>query len=294
VPFADVKVLHGDTAVSPYGTGTYASRSAVIGGGAGILAGRAVREKALAIAAHMLEANADDLDLRDGQVYVKGVPRPALTLRDVAKAAYYGVKHIPRDMEPGLESTRFYDPYFGTTSNATHAAVVEVDPETGRVEIRKFVVIEDCGVVINPMVVEGQAHGGVAQGIGAALLEELVYDDEGQLLTGTLMDYLIPSAPEVPSIEVVHLATPSPTALGGFKGMGEGGTIGAPGALANAVADALAPFAVEITEMPMTPERIVRLVQAVREAAGAQLESGESRAEIPHGGLPGPAPLMHL
>jgi carbon-monoxide dehydrogenase large subunit len=265
VPFEDVKVLHGDTAVSPYGTGTYASRSAVIGGGAGILAGRAVREKALAIAAHMLEANVEDLDLRDGKIYVKGVPQPALTLRDVAKSAYYGVKHIPRDMEPGLESTRFYDPYFGTTSNATHAAVVEVDPETGRVEIRKFVVIEDCGVVINPMVVEGQAHGGVAQGIGAALLEELVYDGEGQLLTGTLMDYVIPSASEIPSIEVVHLETPSPTALGGFKGMGEGGTIGAPGALANAVADALAPFAVEITEMPMTPERILRLVQAARQ-----------------------------
>ena len=264
VPMEDVKVLHGDTGVSPYGTGTYASRSAVIGGGAGMLAGRAVRDKALAIAAHMLEANVEDLDLRDGSFYVKGVPQARLTLRDVAKSAYYGVKHIPRGMEPGLEATKFYDPYFGTTSNATHAAVVEVDPDTGHVHIRRFLVVEDCGVVINPMVVEGQAHGGVAQGIGAALLEELVYDAQGQLTTATLMDYLIPTASEVPNIEVAHLETPSPTALGGFKGMGEGGTIGAPGALANAVADALAPLGVEVRELPITPERIVRLVQAAR------------------------------
>jgi carbon-monoxide dehydrogenase large subunit len=167
-------------------------------------------------------------------------------------------------MEPGLEATRFYDPYFGTSSNATHAAVVEVDPETGLVTIRKFLVVEDCGVVINPNVVEGQAHGGVAQGIGAALLEEMVYDGEGQPTTGTLMDYLIPTASDVPNIQVEHLETPSPTALGGFKGMGEGGTIGAPAALANAVMDALTPFGVTIAVAPFTPERILHLVQEAR------------------------------
>jgi carbon-monoxide dehydrogenase large subunit len=267
VPLAAVRVLHGDTALSPYGTGTYASRSAVLGGGAAILAARAVREQAQRIAAHLLEADAADVVCRDGRLFVRGMPDRMVTFRDVATAAYSGRRRLPAGMEPGLEATRFYDPYFGTASNAAHAAVVEVDRETFAVRILRYVVVEDCGRIINPLIVEGQVHGGVAQGVGAALLEEMVYDERGQLLTGTLMDYLIPSAAEVPAMEVHHLETPSPTALGGFRGMGEGGTIGAPAALAGAVSDALAPLGVEVRELPITPHGLFALV---RQAAGSR------------------------
>jgi carbon-monoxide dehydrogenase large subunit len=260
----DVRVLHGDTGLSPHGTGTYASRSAVLGGGAAILAARAVRDKALAIAAHQLEASAGDLEITTGVIGVRGVPDRALTLAQVAAAAYAGTKRLPKGMEPGLEATRFYDPYFGTASNATHLAVVEVDPATCAVRVLRYVVVEDCGRIINPLIVEGQAIGGVVQGIGAALLEELVYAADGQLLTGTLMDYLVPTAGDVPAIEVHHVERPSPTTLGGFKGVGEGGTIGAPAAVANAVADALAPLGIEITELPVTGERLFRLLAARR------------------------------
>jgi carbon-monoxide dehydrogenase large subunit len=163
-------------------------------------------------------------------------------------------------MEPGLEATRFYDPYFGTASGATHLAVVEVERATGAVRVLRYVVVEDCGRIINPLIVEGQAIGGVVQGIGAALMEELVYGADGQLLTGTLVDYLVPTAAEAPRVEVHHVERPSPTTLGGFKGVGEGGTIGAPAAIANAVADALAPLGVAIRELPITPGRLFALL----------------------------------
>jgi len=263
---ADVRVVHGDTAASPSGTGTYASRSAVLGGGAAILAGRALREKIVAIAAHQLEASPEDVEIADGRLAVKGAGGRTVSLRDVAQAAYGGTRRLPKGMEPGLETTRFYDPYFGTASNATHLAVVEVDSATCEVSLRMLAVVEDCGRIINPLIVEGQTLGAVAQGVGAALLEELVYGPEGQLLTGSLMDYLIPTACEIPRIDVLHLARPSPTTLGGFKGAGEGGTIGAPAAIANAVADALAPLGVEISEMPITPTRLFRLLGARRRA----------------------------
>lgn len=255
-----VRVVHGDTELSPYGTGTYASRSAVLAGGAAILAARAVRDKTLGIAAHLLEAAAEDLVMSEGRVSIRGVPGRGVTLREVAKAAYSGVRRLPKGMEPGLEATRFYDPYYGTASNATHAVVVEVDRGTFEVRLTRYVVVEDCGRMINPLIVDGQVHGGVAQGVGAALLEEMIYDAGGQLLTGTLMEYLVPTASEIPDMEVHHLETPSPTSLGGFRGMGEGGTIGAPAAIANAVADALAPLSVEVNELPITPERLYRLV----------------------------------
>jgi carbon-monoxide dehydrogenase large subunit len=266
----DVRVVHGDTAAGPIGSGTYASRSAVIGGGAAILASRALREKALAIAAHQLEADVHDLDFRAGVVAVRGAPDRRVTLREIARAAYAGAKRLPKGMEPGLEATRYYDPYFGTASNATHIAVVELDPALCDVKLVRYVVVEDCGRIINPLIVDGQAIGGVAQGIGAALLEEIVYGDDGQLLTGSLMDYLIPTAAEMPAIDVRHLEHPSPSTLGGFKGVGEGGTIGAPAAIANAVADALAPLGIGIRELPITPERLFRLLGAVpRHRAGA-------------------------
>jgi len=254
-----VRVVHGDTGAGPHGTGTYASRSAVLGGGAATLAARAVRDKALAIAAHLLEADAGDLELAGGRVAVRGAPGRGLALAAIAAAAYGGRKRLPDGLEPGLEATRFYDPYLGTASNATHLAVVEVDPATGAVGILRYLVVEDCGRIINPLVVDGQAVGGVVQGIGAALLEEVVYSG-GQLVTGSLVDYLVPTACEAPRIDVVHLERPSPTTLGGFKGVGEGGTIGAPAAIAGAVADALAPLGVEVAELPITPERLYRLL----------------------------------
>ncbi|MEX2147066.1 MAG: molybdopterin cofactor-binding domain-containing protein, partial [Candidatus Rokuibacteriota bacterium] len=258
--FDDVRVVEGDTAASPAGTGTYASRTAVIAGGAAILAARAVKDKAVLIAAHQLEAGVDDVVLQDGRASVRGSAGRSVTLREIASAAYAGARRLPKGMEPGLEATRFYDPYFGSASNAAHVAVVEVDVETCAVAIRRFVLVEDCGRMINPMIVEGQAIGGVAQGIGAALLEEIVYSEDGQLLTGTLMDYLVPTASEMPLVEVLHLDRPSPATLGGFKGVGEGGTIGAPAAIANAIADALAPLGIDITELPMTPDRLFRLI----------------------------------
>jgi aerobic carbon-monoxide dehydrogenase large subunit len=264
VPIEDVRVVHGDTDASPYGTGTYASRSLVLAGGAAILAGRSVREKMLVIAGHLLEADPADVALADGRYAVRGMPDRSVTVRQIARAAYGGAKQLPKGLEPGLEATRFYDPYYGTASNATHAAMIEIDRATLEVKTLRYVVVEDCGRMVNPLIVDGQVHGGVAQGIGAALLEEIVYDDQGQLLSGTLMDYVVPSACEIPTMEVHHVETPSPVALGGFRGMGEGGTIGAPAAIANAVADALAPLQIEIAELPVTPERLFRLIGKAR------------------------------
>ncbi len=261
VPMDDVRVVCGDTAIAPHGTGTYASRSAVLAGGAAILAGREIRAKALTIAAHLLEANPDDLNLQEGQITVRGTPDRGVSFREVAQAAYGGLRRLPPDVEPGLEVTRFYDPYYGTASSATHIVVAEVDRQTYEVTLHRYVVVEDCGRLINPLIVDGQVRGGVAQGIGAALYEEVIYDDHGQLLSGTLMDYLVPTASEVIEIDIHHLETPSPTTLGGFRGMGEGGTIGAPAAIANAVSDALSPFGIDINEMPITPDRLHQLIR---------------------------------
>lgn len=264
VPLEDVRVRFGDTAFAPYGTGSYASRGAVLGGGAAILAARAIRDKARRIAAHLLESDPAELDTGGGEVWARGAATRRLSLRDIAQAAYAGAKRLPRGMEPGLETTIFYDPYYGTATAATHAVILEIDPETYVVKIRRYVVAEDCGRVINPLIVDGQVQGGVAQGLGAALLEEVIYDETGQLVTGTLMDYLAPSAPEVPAVEAHHLAAESPTTLGGFRGVGESGTIGAPAAIANAIADALAPLGVEPAELPLTPERLFQLCSRAR------------------------------
>jgi carbon-monoxide dehydrogenase large subunit len=267
VPLEDVRVRFGDTAFAPYGTGSYASRGAVLGGGAAILAARAIRDKARRIAAHLLETDPADIDAGGGELWARGAAGQRLSLRDIAQAAYAGAKRLPRGMEPGLETTLFYDPYYGTATAATHAVMLEVDRETCAVKILRYIVAEDCGRVINPLIVDGQVQGGVAQGLGAALLEEVVYDEAGQLVTGTLMDYLAPSAPEVPEVEAHHIAAESPTTLGGFRGVGESGTIGAPAAIANAIADALAPLGVEPAELPLTPERIFQLCLRARQRA---------------------------
>jgi carbon-monoxide dehydrogenase large subunit len=255
----DIRILLGDTAIVAHGTGSYASRSAVLAGGAATLAARAVKQKLLRAAAHLFEAAVEDLGAADGRVFVRGTDR-ALSFREIAKAVYADMGRLPRAAREPLEATRDYDPDFGTTSSATHALMLEIDRETGAVTIERYAVAEDCGRLINPMIVDGQVHGAVVQGIGAALSEEIVYDEMGQLVTASLADYGIPIASAIPPIATVHLETASPSTLGGFRGMGEGGTIGAPAAIANALADALAPLGVEIFELPMTPERLYRLI----------------------------------
>jgi carbon-monoxide dehydrogenase large subunit len=259
----DIRVLQGDSAAVPGGTGTYASRSTVLAGGAARLASETLREKVINVASHLLEAAPADLTAQGGRIAVSGTDR-AVTFRDVARAVYSEMGRLPQEARDELAATKTYDPVFGTTTSATHIAAVEIDPETCQVRIDRFVVAEDCGRIINPLIVDGQVHGGVAQGIGAALYEEIVHDAQGQLHTASLVDYLVPSACEIPPIDVVHLETESPTTLGGFRGMGEGGTIGAPAAVANAVADALSPLGVEINELPVTSERLYRLIAAAR------------------------------
>jgi carbon-monoxide dehydrogenase large subunit len=257
----DVQVVHGDTAAVAHGTGTYASRSAVLAGGAATLAARAVREKVIKAAAHLLDAKPEEIETADGEIFVPHTNRK-LSFRELGRAVHSELNRLPKEAREDLEATKQYDPLFGTTSSAAHIAEVEIDPETCQVKVLRYVVAEDCGRVINPLIVDGQVHGGVVQGIGAALLEEIVHDERGQALTANLVDYLVPSAAEVPSIEVVHVATESVSTLGGYRGMGEGGTIGAPAAVANAIADALGPLGSDIKELPVTPERLFRLISS--------------------------------
>jgi carbon-monoxide dehydrogenase large subunit len=256
----DVQVVEGDTERCPHGSGAFASRSIVAAGGALALAARAVRAKVLRLAAHRLEVAADDLMLADGVVTIRGVPARSLSVRQIVDLAYRAhASTLPDGLEPGLEATRFYDPPPATFSNGAHVAVVDVDPETGRVALVRHVVVEDCGRMINPTLVEGQIHGGVAQGVGNALHEAIVYDEAGQLLTGTLMDYHLPRADELPAIEIDHVDTRPPVSVAGFKGMAEGGTIGALAAVANAVADAVG---AEVGRVPLTPSEVHRLLHA--------------------------------
>lgn len=257
--FDDIRVIQGDSDEVPMSTGTYASRSAVLGGGAAKHASALLRDKIRRVASHLLEASHEDIELFGGKAIVIGTDR-AVTFKQVAKAVYSDMKTLPVEAREELSASYTYDPINGTTAAATHIAVVEVDPATCFVKIHKYVVAEDCGRIINPMIVDGQVHGGVAQGIGAALFEEMVYDEDAQLLSASLVDYVIPSAPEIPDMDVVHIESASAVA-GGFRGMGEGGTIGAPAAIANAVADALSPFDIDVNLLPITPERIFRLME---------------------------------
>jgi len=254
-----IKIVHGDTDRTPYGWGTFASRSLVVAGGATLLAARKVRAKLLKIAGHLLEASADDIVLEAATARVAGTDR-AVAFAALARAAYHQA-HRFKGETPGISESATYDPA-GTFSNACHVAVVEVDVETGRVGIEKFLVAEDAGRLINPMIVDGQIHGGVAQGIGNALLEEIVYDETGNILTATLADYLAPTAREMPPIEIHHLETLTEASLLKAKGLGEGGAIGAPAAIVNAINDALSPFGVSIDEFPATPQRIRAALRA--------------------------------
>jgi len=264
VPLEQITVVPGDTAGIPYGVGTFASRVGVLASTSAAHAAAEVRRKALAVAADHLEAAPEDLALQDGRITVRGTPGRGLALGDVAAIATaprpgYA---LPGAMDPGLEASGYVHVPQSTYSNGAHAAIVEVEPETGAVRILKYVAVDDCGTMINPLVVEGQIHGGIAHGIGNALIEEIVYDASGQLVTSTLMDYALPRAADVPPLEVHHLETPSPLNPLGVKGAGEGGTLPAPAAIANAVADALRPLGVAVTEMPLTRERLWRRVRA--------------------------------
>src|SRR4030081_3500519 len=257
--FDDIRVIQGDSDAVPMSTGTYASRSAVLGGGAAKHASQILAEKIKKVASHLLEASADDIDVADGFATVTGTDR-AVTFKQIAKAVYSDMKTLPIEARQELEASYTYDPINGTTACATHLVALEVDPTTCFVKLLKYVVAEDCGRIINPMIVDGQVHGGVAQGIGAALYEEMIYDEDGQLLSASLVDYVIPSAVEIPNIDVVHIESESAVA-GGFRGMGEGGTIGAPAAIANAVSDALSPLDIQVSILPVTPERIFGLLE---------------------------------
>ncbi len=254
VPLEAVTVRQPDTDEAPPGTGTFASRGAVAQSGAADAAAATVRGALLAVAGELLEASPADLLLADGVVRVRGVPDRGVTVAEVARRAHASAV----GGGARLEATQRFDPPGPAFSGGVHVASVEVEPETGRVAVRDYVVVEDCGPVINPMIVEGQIHGAVAQGIGEALGERLVYDESGQLLTGTLMDYALPTAASLPAFTVGHLETPSPLTPGGYKGMGEGGTIGAPAAIANAVADAVKPLGAAVTALPIQPAELVR------------------------------------
>jgi len=255
----DVTVVHGDSARVPFGIGGFASRGAAVALPAALEAARKVRDKIFLIAAGLLEAHAGDLVLEAGAVHVRGLPERAVTLRQLARAAVPG----PPGMEPGLQAAHFFEAPRMTYPYGTHVALVEVDPDTGRVLLRKYVVTYDVGRAINPMIVGGQIAGGLAQGLGGAIFEELVYDDQGQPLATTFMDYLVPTAMDMPEGTIVKILEETPTPLNplGVKGVGEGGSSGAGAAIANAVADALAPLGIAITELPLSPDRIAGLVR---------------------------------
>ena len=257
-----IRIVHGDTDRTPYGWGTFASRSLVIAGGAALLAAQKVHAKLKVMAGILLEAAADDIVLDGGAARVVGTDR-AIAFEALARAAYHQTHRFKGEITPGITERATYDPP-GTFSNACHIALVEVDVETGCVRLEKFLVAEDAGRLINPMIADGQIHGGVAQGIANALLEEIVYDESGNILTATLADYLSPTAREIPAIEIHHLETAAQASVTQAKGLGEGGAIGAPAAVVNAINDALSPFGVSIDEFPATPRRIREALRSAR------------------------------
>jgi aerobic carbon-monoxide dehydrogenase large subunit len=286
---ANISVRHGDTALSPFGMGTIASRSIVMAGGAVAHTTRLLREKIVKIGAHLLQCDPADARCVGGKVVAGS---GAVGIEEVARVAHLRMEALPRGVEPLLSVTSTYQPGIdtGVYSYATHGAVVAVDPATGMIELIDFAVAEDCGTMINPMIVEGQVRGGVVQGIGTALYEEIPYDEQGQPLAATLADYLVPCAAELPAIKIVHMHTPTPHTEYGVKGMGEGGAIAPPAAIANAVRDALAPLGAEVNETPLTPRRVlaaIRQAQASSQAPQATLDGGgDISPSSPSHGLP--------
>ena len=259
VGIEDVDIIHGDTESVPFGMGTYGSRSLAVGGTAIVKSMDKIKEKGAKIAAHLLEAAEEDLEFAEGRWTVKGTDQ-SISFAEVSLAAY--VPHnFPEGLEPGLEFTSFYDPANFTFPFGAHIAVVEVDAETGVVAVRRYVAVDDVGNIVNPMIVEGQVHGGITHGIGQALFEEAVYDDSGQLISGSYMDYVLPRADDLPSFETDHTVTPCPHNPLGVKGAGETGTIGSPPAIVNAVIDALWPLGVRDLAMPLTPQKVWQAIQ---------------------------------
>lgn len=256
----DVTVFHGDTSQTPQGWGTYGSRSTPVGSGALMGAITKIKEKAKIVAAHLLEAAVEDIEYDDGKFFVRGTPTKMKTIQDIALMANVAWNY-PKGLEPGLEASAFFDPPNFVYPFGAHLAVVEVDAETGEVALKRYVAVDDCGRVINPMIVDGQIHGGIAQGVGQALFEAAAYDDQGQLLTGTMMDYALPKASDFPAFELGMTETPTTVNPLGVKGIGETGTIASTPAVYNAVLDALAPLGVKQVHMPLTPERVWRAIQ---------------------------------
>jgi carbon-monoxide dehydrogenase large subunit len=280
VPYEDVEVVEGDTAVVSEGRGTYGSRSAPVGGSAVFNSAEKVREKARRIAAHRLEAAPEDLEFEDGEFRVAGAPDRSVAIREIASVAYER-DELPEDVEPGLEATSYYDPPNFVFPFGTHVAIVAVDPDSGEIEFERYVAVDDVGNQINPKIVEGQIHGGIAQGLGQALYEGAEYDENGTLVTGSLQDYAMPKAGHVPEMETDSTVTPCPHNPLGVKGVGEAGTIAAPPAVVNAVVDALRPFGVDHVEMPMTAERVWSAVEGRATADGGRPdESGDDGGEI--------------
>ena len=277
VPFEDIEIIHGDTQSSPKGLDTYGSRSLAVGGIAIVHAADKVIEKARRVAAHLLEASEDDLEFEAGAFSVKGAPGPSVTMGEIAFATFTA-HNLPEGMEPSLDADATYDPVNFSFPHGTHLCAVDVDTETGRVTIRKYVCVDDVGNPINPLIVEGQVHGGLAQGIAQALFEEAVYDADGNLTTGTFVDYTLPSAADLPSFVTDRTVTPSTDNPLGVKGVGEAGTIASTPAVVNAVVDALRPFGVTDVRMPCTPERVWRALQGMqqsdRAAAGTNAYGG--------------------
>jgi carbon-monoxide dehydrogenase large subunit len=263
VPYDSVEIRHGDTGDTPFGYGTYGSRSLAVGGMAIMASCHKVVEKAKKLAAHAFEASEEDIVVDHGRYFVRGNPGEAKALAELAFASYGA--GLPEGMEHGLEAVSYFDPPNFVWPFGCHICAVEVDPETGAVSIDRYVAVDDCGNVINPMVVDGQLHGGIAQGISQALFEEVQYDDAtGQMLTGTMLDYLIPTMAEMPHFELDRTVTPSPTNELGVKGIGEAGTIASSIAVINAITDALAPFGIKHVEMPARPDRLWSMIKEAR------------------------------
>ena len=263
VDAGDVKIFHGDTDATPMGWGTYGSRTTAVGGAALALAVRKIRDKAKVLAAHLLEASVEDMDYEDGKFFVKGSPDKAKTIQDIALMANVAW-NMPEGMEAGLEASTFYDPPNFVFPYGAHLAVVEVDADTGQVELTGYTALDDCGPQINPVIVEGQVHGGIVQGVGQALWEGAVYDESGQLVTGSMLDYALPRADGLPELDVISTVTRSPHHPLGVKGIGEAGTIASTAAVYNAVMDALKPLGVTRIDMPFTPERVWRAIQEAK------------------------------
>jgi carbon-monoxide dehydrogenase large subunit len=260
VGYEEVEIVHGDTTVTPLGLDTYGSRSLTVGGIAVYHAADRIIEKARRIAAHQLEVDEAQLDYENGTFSANG---NSVTTKELALQAWTA-HNLPDGMEPGLEASYVFDPVNFSWPSGTHIAVVEVDTETGNVELIRYVAVDDVGKVINPAVVDGQIHGGLAQGIAQALFEEAVYDEDGNLVTGTMVNYMVPSAAELPSFELGRTETPSPSNPLGVKGVGETGTIASTPAVMNAVVDALSPYGITNLEMPASPERVWRAIEEAR------------------------------